>query len=301
VSRSMTNHSTYDRWVRVPLSPSYRDLRLSNRRALPAMSIHLQSRLVPRMTSAIARACICLGAAKAADPHLRDIEDLARLAHISVDGIVSMLAAEQGRVIAGFAHNGRLVAVAKIGDPADLALLHEIDILHQIRRYRPDLPSPRVLWDGPWSDKVALVTAATNGVKLGDLKTALALCIQFGDSSRGRPIVHGDLAPANLLLTPGHDLVIDWERARWQWEPLFDLAHFVIQTGVLTSRLTPRQALHLLLQDSSPGSEYAAALGVSREAYPDHLLSYLDRADREVKAGQEFRESVRRLLDTEQY
>lgn len=76
-------------------------------------------------------------------------------------------------------------------------------------------------------------------------------------------IEHGDFAPWNLLRTTEGLRAIDWEDARLEGFPGFDLVHFVIQTGVLMHHWTAERVRHYAeerLQDTGLTAQQAGAV-----------------------------------------
>jgi aminoglycoside phosphotransferase (APT) family kinase protein len=53
------------------------------------------------------------------------------------------------------------------------------------------------------------------------------------DARRGEGFAHGDFAPWNLLETDQGLVLLDWESAREDAPPFFDLCHFLVQSHTL--------------------------------------------------------------------
>jgi hypothetical protein len=119
-------------------------------------------------------------------------------------------------------------------------------------------------------------------------------------------ISHGDFAPWNLLRTDDGWAVIDWESARPDLPPFYDLWHYVVQSHGLLRRPTINDIHDGLLGRGSVGiaaTEYARAAGLSSEdlsTYLDEYLvaseEFLDLSSSQGRRGLEIRERLRREL-----
>jgi Phosphotransferase enzyme family len=65
-------------------------------------------------------------------------------------------------------------------------------------------------------------------------------------------LVHGDFAPWNLLEAGRSIGVVDWEEARFDGLPFWDLWHYAVQTAALTRRSRSRVALHRAIRREGP-------------------------------------------------
>ena len=65
-------------------------------------------------------------------------------------------------------------------------------------------------------------------------------------------LVHGDFAPWNLLEAGRSVGVVDWEKARFDGLPFWDLWHYVVQTAALTRRPRSTKALHRAIRGEGP-------------------------------------------------
>jgi hypothetical protein len=105
-------------------------------------------------------------------------------------------------------------------------------------------------------------------------------------------LTHGDVAPWNLLRTDREWVLIDWEEARENGEPFFDLFHYLVQAHLNLRRPSRTAFLEGLDGKGQIGNairEYSANLGVGIDAARPSLVSYLasssSRLDSTTPAG----------------
>jgi hypothetical protein len=113
--------------------------------------------------------------------------------------------------------------------------------------------------------------ATLSPFEVADLCTVL--CAGVG----GQPLVHGDLAPWNLLSGADGTYLLDWENYRRCFEPLYDLLHYIVRSGALLGWFSPREAARLLLARSSPGWLHLEAVGVDPMSARQLATEYLRR------------------------
>ena len=100
---------------------------------------------------------------------------------------------------------------------------------------------------------------------------------------RGWPIVvqHGDLAPWNMLKSPGGALgAVDWEYGSLEGFPHLDTAHFMLQVSVLVHRWRPGKATEFAARyfgsKEGGGLDVAEARTMVRLAAHDVYLKHLE-------------------------
>lgn len=139
-------------------------------------------------------------------------------------------------------------------------------------------------------------------------KVAYRLGRAYTRSSRnadGGGLAHGDCAPWNLLKTEDGWVLVDWEEARDDRPPFFDLFHYLVQAHVLLGRPSRQELLGLYPGRSSRVrvaiEAYSAGAGLPVSVWRRHLVDYLavskaelDPLDPEQATGVAARE---RLLD----
>jgi hypothetical protein len=160
---------------------------------------------------------------------------------------------------------------------------------------------PRLRWHGTWRDQLVVATDAFETEPTDadiDLDEALAVCLSLagvaprgdlaalapppGGSSAARSlgstaVVHGDLAPWNLLRTSDGIALVDWESSNFDLDPLFDLTHFVVSTGALLGTRSPSDAVAELTHRGLRGWRYLEALDVDPGLGPELVRHYLRR------------------------
>jgi len=224
------------------------------------------------------------------DERIADV--LIELLGVPADGVCMMASSAAGRRIVGLAAARRLVVVAKVGRADDLALRREAETLTQ-HAVAGGLRVPPVLLAAAVDGRYVCATVAAAGRPRPEPSVALHLAV---DLAR-REWTHGDLAPWNLIGDP--PTVLDWESARPVLTPLFDLAHFMVQSAALLGNGSARSVVHGLCGAGGIGAAYLTAVGIDPARAPDHLLSYLDQVEAsqtgaaQVRLRQEIREVMR--------
>ena len=216
---------------------------------------------------------------------------LAELLELRVDGAAVMASSTPGRRIVGLASGRRLVAVAKVGLPDDWALRHEAHVLVS----PPSLPAlqvPRLISAGPLDDAFVCVTEAVHGRGGGDRVTAWRAAVALARAGW----THGDLTPWNLIRTPA--TLLDWEFARAEFVPLFDLAHYVIRREAYLGGASAPAVVRQLCGAGGAGARYLAELGLPLRRAPSLVHGYIDQASSVLSSPTEIalREAVRSRL-----
>jgi aminoglycoside phosphotransferase (APT) family kinase protein len=125
-------------------------------------------------------------------------------------------------------------------------------------------------------------------------------------ASRGRSQggAHGDLAPWNLLRTEAGWMVVDWEDARDDAPPFFDVFHYIVQAHALLGHPSRKELLQgLTTGDGWVGSAVraygtAARVPLSKavELFPQYLQSTLTTLDARTRDGRRGIAARRSLL-----
>jgi thymidylate kinase len=93
---------------------------------------------------------------------------------------------------------------------------------------------------------------------------------------------HGDFVPWNALVVDGRPFLFDWEYAREQWLPGYDLFHFLFQTRLLLAKEPPARIFREVWEQVTcleAIRAYWQRLGIQeRNIGPLMLLYLLDRA-----------------------
>jgi hypothetical protein len=70
---------------------------------------------------------------------------------------------------------------------------------------------------------------------------------------------------------------VDWEEWRSGFDPLYDLAHYVVRSGALLDSFSPEQAASLLTERNSPGWQHLEDIGVEPRTAPQLVADYVRR------------------------
>jgi aminoglycoside phosphotransferase (APT) family kinase protein len=173
--------------------------------------------------------------------------------------------------------------VVKLGPPEDDGLAREVDTVVTLGgKVGETVRAPVLRWHGKWNDWVGLACGAfTRSCVHVGLEDGLVAAEALATTRCGF-VVHGDLAPWNMVPTAKGLALIDWEASRFDEDPLADLAHFVVSSGVLLGAWEPEKCVSLLVGEGSVGWRYLKALGLDPRTAPDHLVRYLQRRQPEA-------------------
>jgi len=286
-----------DRWRVLWPGPSRVDLRLVVAEgALTASTIYEPAVARARAANCLARTAFRTGLRVRTAPPLllRSI-----LASCGVGGlaVATVKSSQPGRFIVGAANEESLVAVLKVGEVDDSGLANETRFLEMLKSTGL---VPRLLAAGQRDGRYYLATAAVRRVAPSgtvSVRQAADLATTLQTLSESLSVVHGDLAPWNIIPSNDGLVLVDWEHAAIGAQPLYDLTHFVIQRGALTGRGTPEEAVSLLTGEESPGVNHLTALGIDAERAPRFVRRYLSSAPTATDSRVvRFRADVDRLL-----
>lgn len=268
------------RWVR-PVAPARLALAATpgpDGRA--AAGIYRPTQRRARVAAAWAAGQVRTGGARRVAAPLNGLGDLAARIGLPVGGVAVMRSQSPGRFVVGFAAAGRLAAVAKLGPAGDPALAREAEVLGLLDG-STEPAVPRLAWVGDWEGHFVVATWAVHArgrTPRVPVAVAAALSTRLTRGIGGVPLVHGDFASWNFLETPGGLVLADWEAARFEADPLWDLTHFVVREGALCRRLTPRRAARLLAAPDGPGAAHLAAVGADPAEAPALVACHLGGA-----------------------
>ncbi|MEN3357485.1 MAG: hypothetical protein V7637_1467 [Mycobacteriales bacterium] len=236
----------------------------------------------------LVRLAASMAAALPVSPEPADplIDQLAGLLGMTIDGACGMASSTAGRQILGLAREGRLVAVAKVGERADQGLRREARVLQQLHSIR-DIRLPRLILTTDLDDLLVCVTEPLSGRSSRDPAAGLRAAVALGRAGW----THGDLTPWNLLREPV--TVLDWETARHCLLPMYDLSHYVLQEEAHLGRGDPGTVLWRLCGPGGLGARYLAALGLPLSRAPALLRRYLDEYPLSAGPGRVLRQAVR--------
>jgi hypothetical protein len=269
------------RWRRAPLAPRRLDLRVAGGRAAgPALGIYRPSKPLARTAAGLNRRLVAVSVAPRVEPPVVGVGDLTRRINVEADGMATMRSREHGRWVLGLANRSHLRAVVKLGPRDDRTLRREAATLERLRGVDRPVRVPTLRWAGEWRDWYVVATDALPRLHSArritvDDAADIAVALARGIGEIG-PVVHGDFASWNLLATGSGLALLDWEWSKDGFDPLVDLAHFVIQEGALLHRYAPEQAKRLLTDRDSPGWRYCEQVGISPRSAPSLVRNLLE-------------------------
>jgi hypothetical protein len=204
---------------------------------------------------------------------------------------VAVLHTAAGRVVVGVQSGGRLLAVFKGAPAGDAGIRNEQAHLTRLAAADAGV-SPELLWAGASRGWDVVATRGVEVVREPVEQDVLALAVRLARLG----VVHGDLAPWNVLVGPRGAVACDWEAAVEEFLPLYDLTHYYAQVGALLGQVTAAEAADRLTSAGGPASQLIAAIGGDPGEHPRWLEAALDRllaapADPAVRA---FRAEVAR-------
>ena len=271
------------RWRRVVLTPRRLELWTTPGRAGAAAARILYQ---PRRRTGVAGAALTrlLPARSVRALPARDVavvaEHVAALAGVRFDAAAALHARESGRWLFALTNADGSGIVVKVGDVGDEGLEREAATLTALGPRVAALELPRLRWQGVDDGRFAIATdllrrrpARTEA----DLEDARAAACALAATARGF-VVHGDLAPWNIVPTNGGIALVDWEDSRFEEDPLYDLAHYVTRAGALLHAWHPDGAVAHLTQPGSAGWRYLAEIDLDPEQASQHVERYLRRA-----------------------
>jgi len=267
-------------WLRTPIAPTRLALSMQRTRAsIPALEIYRPHRRRARVAARVNAALASRGIGRRVPEPVPGLAELAREAEIAYDGVAAFRSSMPGRYVVGFARGGRLRHVAKIGAASDEGLRREGEALQLLNGAVLPARVPRLTWRGEWRGRRVVVTEALAGASLAelDLSSVADLCTALCTGIDGRPLVHGDLAPWNLLRGADGAYLLDWEEYREAFEPLYDLTHYVIRSGALLGRFSPQRSFEVLTSPGSPGWRHLESLRLDPASALERVRAYLDR------------------------
>jgi hypothetical protein len=171
--------------------------------------------------------------------------------------------------------------IMKLGLPDDEGLAREATTMRELSASDTAFLIPKLRWHGTRKGWFAIATdiaERTSNTAEPDLEDARSVACALATTKRGF-VVHGDLAPWNIVPTVAGLVLVDWEESRFEDDPLFDLSHYVTRAGALLRAWRPETAVLLLTGPGSVGWRYLDEIGLDPKSAAEHLLRYLRRTD----------------------
>jgi hypothetical protein len=269
--------SRYFRWRTVPLTAARTHAKATGD-SWYARTFFRSYNPAARALAPLSNLALWLGLGRSAEPPA-SLEEIGRFLNLDVDGALAIDSSTPGRLVVVCGTKRSQVTVVKIAGPNDERLANEAALLTSLAESATDFSVPRLRWTGPWRERlvVAMDAVTTANQPIFDVETAcrLSTALVNGLAPVG-PVVHGDLAPWNVLGLPAAPVLIDWEYGRRERLPLFDLAHFVVACGALLGRHTEREARSLLCDPGGPGWRHLEAVDADPHDGERLLRSYYD-------------------------
>jgi hypothetical protein len=205
-----------------------------------------------------------------------------------------------GRFVALLAENGTLRAVAKLatGEAGRTVLGREGDAIEELGALLPPpLFPPRVLHRGEghlildvvdWHPRLASWRLPEEVADA--LGRFFAAGVEQACGPERSPLgpAHGDFAPWNLFRTTGGWTLLDWEEARREGDPFFDIFHYLVQAYAKLGHPTRRQLLAGIEGTGWVGRAilaYASGAGVHVDDAMGYFQRYLEESSRLIRRG----------------
>ncbi len=265
-----------DGWRSVPLKPSAPTALRWLGDDAAALGIYRPNRRLAELAGHVVRPLVRSGRLPSADAPPFDARALASAFDLPTAGIAAQPSSGAGRWIVGFAGGGRLVAVVKLGPSGDPEPAREAAWLERVVGAGGPLQVPEVIHHGGWEGhEVLVMNALPPDVRPAqDVELALRACMALHDLGA---VVHGDLAPWNLLARGDGTLyLLDWESAEPVDRPLHDLAHFVIRVGAGLRHWSPVEAVRMLTSPGGVGVRLLDHAGVPADVAAGRVRAYLE-------------------------
>jgi len=256
-----------------PLVPAGRlEIRRSpNRGGRTALSAYRPMRLRGRVLSLASR--VSVPRVSLVDATQEELLLIRAAVPSDADGFCLMRSSAPDRWIVAVSRADALSEVVKVGSPTDRGLVIEAAMLRDLG-HPSGFDVPQLVSQSVAHGRSVVSTRAVVGAPRRELHVATRVAVGLANLG----LTHGDFAPWNLLGQA--PTLIDWESAEWTLRPMYDLCHFVVQSEALLGRGRVTPVLKALTSRGSAGALYLVQLGRPLEEAVDHLVAYLDEADR---------------------
>jgi hypothetical protein len=271
------------RWGRAPVRGRSRDLRVTaGRRADEALALFWGHRPASRAALAANRVLARRTAVAPVVAPIDDLDELCRTIGIEPAAIATARSRVEGRRMLSVVADGGPALVVKVGPADDRGLQREVQMLERLAAAERPLVVPHLRWSGTWRDRFVVATDAVpnrGAPRHADTEAILDLCVAMASGGAWGPsVVHGDLAPWNLLATDSGLVLVDWENAELELRPLHDLTHFLVVQAGTRRRATPAAVVAQLVGPGGVGRRYLARIGLEPSLASTYARTYFQRA-----------------------
>lgn len=194
------------------------------------------------------------------------------------DSAACMHSSMPGRSIAALVSGGTPRFVLKIGQAGDRPLRNEAEFLAKVSGMGLPFRVPELAYADFVGEYFVVVTHAWRHARLAGPLTRdelLGITEVLATAGEGTgSLVHGDLAPWNILRTREGIGVIDWETATIADQPLRDLIHYLVQAGALLRWADVPTVARELTHPRGLVSELARRLGLARSQTCEAVGAY---------------------------
>jgi hypothetical protein len=253
------------RWLLQPLSRKRLDVRVRTGEGMrAALSLYPPKSPMRHLILNVRRMLLSARLARRSSAPVADLDGLFDYLGVRAGAVMARRAAPGRRTIAVSAGD-ELALVLKIGPLTDRALRREAAMLFALGIDGRAEFVPKLRWAGIWDDRFLIATTAVPRARRPNELVPdglLDLCVALATGGPwGGPVIHGDLAPWNLIIRPeGEPVLVDWEHSRFGEQPLFDMTHFIATQATRLGR-SSREAVATLVNEGSVGQQYLAAIG----------------------------------------
>ena len=167
---------------------------------------------------------------------------------------ISFNSSAPGRIIVALADDEGPIEVVKIGLIDDVGLRREIEMIrHLSRDQRLQSLAPKLSWPAKLArrgDRNATGGCRRAQARPGDTSEVAKFCSVL-QARTPSPIVHGDFAPWNVVITDQEGVVaLDWESAQFRSAPFYDLTFYAVSAGDLLGWWSPTQAAQVITSEA---------------------------------------------------
>ncbi|WP_316744373.1 phosphotransferase [Streptomyces sp. MK7] len=264
--------------------------------AAAARLIDRPSRPIGRAAALFDQFVTCTNTGPRVPDPLACVEGFLRTLPVAVDGMAFMHSSTPGRCVVAVSVAGAPRYVLKIGSLEDLPLRNEAEFLGTVSGAGFPFRIPSLVSADITGDRFVMVTHAwvtSHQAGLLSRRELLNITQALAEAGNGGPVVHGDLAPWNVLRTPAGLGIVDWERATLTGRPMTDLIHYLVQAGSHLRWFDTKQVVQELTHPHGTLAQLAHRLGYSSSLVEQALQTYFTSLPAAgARRVRQFRDSV---------